>query len=214
MNISFSGVFNPYVTLVRDSITNGQVTHYKVPVNRLTFQDGKFPSLVQASVSASASLNPAVFHPQAQPAAPGTTLQTANPDQAAKLALINSDPSAYIDFNIPWNASINYSFSYTNNFINTFVSNTIQLSGDVTVTKNWKVQYTTNFDIRKGELSSATSFGIYRNLHCWNLSMQWLPFGYYKSYMVTLKVNSAILQDLKLTKRSDYTNNQYYNPYQ
>jgi len=88
------------------------------------------------------------------------------------------------------------------------------ISGDVSITKNWKVQYTTNYDLRASKLSSATSFGIYRNLHCWSLNFQWLPFGYYKSYNVTLRVNSAILQDLKLTKRSDYTNNQYYNPYQ
>ena len=137
-----------------------------------------------------------------------------NPEQAAKLALLNSDPSAYLDFNIPWNISVNYSFTYSNLYTSTYISNTLMFSGDVSVTKNWKVQYTTNYDLRKGQLSSATSFGISRNLHCWDLSMQWLPFGYYKSYMVTLKVNSAILQDLKLTKRSDYTNNQSYNPYQ
>jgi hypothetical protein len=46
------------------------------------------------------------------------------------------------------------------------------------------------------------------------LSMQWLPFGYYKSYNVTLRVKAAILQDLKLTKRSDYTSNQFYSPNQ
>lgn len=214
LNINFSGTFDPYTTVVRDSISGGHISHYKIPINRYTFQDGKFPSLIQASVSASASLNPALFHPQAQPAAPGTTLQTMNPDQAAKLALLNSDPSAYVDFNIPWNASINYSFSYSNQYIGTSVSNTIMLAGDVSITPKWKVQYTTNYDLRAGRLSSATSFGIYRDLHCWDLSMQWLPFGYYKSYMVTLKVKAAILQDLKLTKRSDYTNNQYYNPYQ
>jgi hypothetical protein len=135
-----------------------------------------------------------------------------NPEQAAKLALLNSDPSAYVDFNIPWNLSVNYSFNYNNSYISTYVTNTVQLSGDLSVTPKWKVQYTTNYDLRQGKLSSATSFGIYRDLHCWDLSMQWLPFGYYKSYNVTLRVKAAILQDLKLTKRSDYTSNQYYNP--
>ena len=214
VNVTFNGTFDPYTTVVRDSIYNGGVIKYKIPIDRYTFQDGKFPSLIQASVSASASLNPAVFHPSVQPAAPGTSLQTMNPEQAAKLALLNSDPSAYLDFNIPWNISVNYSFTYSNLYTSTYISNTLMFSGDVSVTKNWKVQYTTNYDLRKGQLSSATSFGISRNLHCWDLAMQWLPFGYYKSYMVTLKVNAAILQDLKLTKRSDYTNNQSYNPYQ
>lgn len=206
LNISISGSLDPYVTQVRDSITNGQIYTYKVPLNRY-----KFPSLTSFTVSASASLNPAVFKPHAPAPPPGTTLQSMNPEQAAKLALLNSDPSAYVDFNVPWNLSMNYSFNYTNGYTSTNVSNTIMLSGDVNLTPKWKVQYTTNYDIRAGKLSSATSFGIYRDLHCWDLSMQWLPFGYYKSYSVTLRVKAAILQDLKITKRSDYTSNPYFN---
>lgn len=215
LNISIGGSLDPYVTQVRDSISNNAIIKYKIPVNRYTFQEGKFPTLTSFNISASASLNPAVFKPKttATPT-PGNTLQTMNPEQAAKLALLNSDPSAYVDFNIPWNLSVNYSFNYNNSYTATFVTNTVQVSGDLSVTPKWKVQYTTNYDIRAGRLSSATSFGIYRDLHCWDLSMQWLPFGYYKSYSVTLRVKAAILQDLKLTKRSDYTSNQYYNPNQ
>jgi len=79
------------------------------------------------------------------------------------------------------------------------------LSGDLNLTKKWKIQYNTSYDLKVGRLSSATSFVIYRDLHCWNLSVQWVPFGYYKSYNVTLQVKSAVLQALKLSKRSDYT---------
>ena len=214
LNVSIGGSLDPYVTQVRDSIGNGTIIRYKVPINRYTFQNGKFPALTSFNVSASASLNPAVFKPKTTTPTPGNTLQNMNPEQAAKLALLNSDPSAYVDFNVPWNLSVNYSFNYNNSYISTYVTNTVQLSGDLNVTPKWKVQYTTNYDLRQGKLSSATSFGIYRDLHCWDLSMQWLPFGYYKSYNVTLRVKATILQDLKLTKRSDYTSNQYYNPNQ
>ena len=214
LNVSIGGSLDPYVTQVRDSISGNQVFRYKTPINRYTFQDGKFPTLTSFNVSASATLNPAVFKPHATTPPPGSTLQTMNPEQAAKLALLNNDPSAYVDFNVPWNLSVNYSFNYSNGYTSTFVTNTVQLSGDVNITPKWKVQYTTNYDIRAGKLSSATSFGIYRDLHCWDLSMQWLPFGYYKSYNITLRVKATILQDLKLTKRSDYTSNQYYNPNQ
>ena len=213
LNVSIGGSFDPYVTQIRDSIGNNTIIKYKIPVNRYTFQDGKFPALTSFNVSASASLNPAVFKPKTNVTpTPGSTLPNMNPEQAAKLALLNSDPSAYVDFNIPWNVSVNYSFNYSNSYTSTYVTNTVQLSGDLNVTPKWKVQYTTNYDLRQGKLSSATSFGIYRDLHCWDLSMQWLPFGYYKSYNVTLRVKAAILQDLKLTKRSDYTSNQYYSP--
>jgi len=208
LNVSFTGAFNPYETAVGDSISNGQLVRYTRPVNRYTWQDGRLPTLTAFSLSAGISLNPKVFQPQVL-AAPNT-LQNMNPEQAAKLALINNDPNAFVDFNVPYNISLNYSFTYNNNIINTFNTNTLMVSGDVKLTENWKVAYTTNFDLKARQLSSATSFTINRNLHCWDLAISWLPFGYYKSYNVTLRVNASILQDLKLTKRSDYTSSQIF----
>lgn len=209
VNVSFGGTLNPYITRVRDSISNNQVVSYSRLVNKYTFQEGKFPTIQNFNFSASASLNAASFHPT--PVVPaGAMLQATTPEQAQKLALLNSDPSAYVDFNIPWNLSLNYSFTYYNNYTSTQTTNTIMFSGDVNITKKWKVQYNTNYDIKAHQLSSATSFAIYRDLHCWDLSIQWLPFGYYKSYNVTLRVKSTILQALKLSKRSDYTSNSYF----
>jgi lipopolysaccharide assembly outer membrane protein LptD (OstA) len=205
VNLTFFGSFNPYVTQVLDSISNGQILRFTREINRYTLQDGKLPQLSSFSFSMSGALNAATFNPRPM-VAPGSTLQTMNAQQAQKLAFINSDPSAYVDFNVPWNLAFNYSFSYNNNVINTDVTNTVMLSGDVTVSKGWKVQYSTNYDLRAEKLA-VTSFSLYRDLHCWDLSFQWVPFGIYKSYNVTLKVKAAILQDLKLSKRNDYTGN-------
>ncbi len=211
VNLSIFGSLNPYVIQVVDSISNGQIQRFPREINRYTFQNGRFPELTNFSFSMSGSLNSTTFKPHL-PVQPGSTLQTVNPQQAQKLALINSDPSAYIDFNVPWNLSFNYSFSYNNNIVNTNTTNTIMLSGDVSLTSKWKIQYNTNYDLRARKLA-VTSFAIYRDLHCWDLNFQWVPFGVYKSYNVTLKVKAAILQDLKLSKRSDYTNNQNFNSY-
>ena len=210
LNISFGGSFYPYVIRVRDSIVNNQVQRYPVLVNRFTFQDGRLPTLTSFNISASISLNPQTFHPTPQTQQVANTLQNMNPQQAAKLALINRDANAYVDFNVPYNISLNYSYTYTNNTISTANVNTVGITGDLKITDKWKIQYTTNVDLRVRQLSSATSFSIYRNLHCWDLNVSWLPFGYFKSYNVTLRVNQAILQDLKLSKRSDYTSNGYF----
>jgi len=208
VNLSFFGSFNPYTIKVLDSISDGSIHKFTIPINRFTWQDGRFPTLTSFSFSASGSLNSTTFNPKTR-VQPGSNLQTINPQQAHRLALINSDPSAYIDFNVPWNLSFNYSFSYNNSIISTSTSNTIMLSGDVTLTPKWKIQYNTNFDLRAGRLA-VSSFGIYRDLHCWDLNVQWVPFGIYKSYNITLKVRASILQDLKLSKRSDYTSNQNF----
>jgi hypothetical protein len=213
ININFAGTFDPYGTQVLDSIYNNQIVRIPRRVNRFTWQDGRFPTLTNFSLTIGGSLNAAAFKGRARQPQPGTTLMTATPEQADKLALLNSDPSAYIDFNVPWNMTFNYNFSYSNQVTSTAIANTIMINGDVSITPKWKVQFNTNYDIRTAKLSSATSFAIYRDLHCWDLSISWLPFGYFKSYNVTLRVRSDILQALKLTKRSDYTNNGLFNRY-
>ncbi|RYZ99337.1 MAG: LPS-assembly protein LptD [Sphingobacteriaceae bacterium] len=209
INVSFNGSLNPYTIEGRDSISNGRIERFARQVNRFTWQDGRFPLLTNFNISMSGSLNSTTFSPKTKPQA-ANTMQNMNPQQAQKLAMLNSDPGAYIDFNVPWNISFSYNFSYNNNVVSTNTTNTLMISGDVSISPKWKVQYSTNYDLKAMQLSSATSFAIYRDLHCWDLSIQWLPFGYYKSYNVTIKVKSSILQDLKLTKRSDYSSNRYF----
>jgi lipopolysaccharide assembly outer membrane protein LptD (OstA) len=202
LNISFQGSFSPYAVSVHDSISNNQIRLNKTYINRYSWQDGKFPQLTNLSISMSGSLNSTKAH---APGTPGANLANLTSTQAQRLALVNSDPNSYVDFNVPWNISFNYSFSYSNNLNSSNTSNTLQISGDLNITQKWKVQYSTNYDIKVRKLGSATSFSIYRDLHCWDLSFQWIPFGYLKSYNVTLKVKSTILQDLKLSKRNDYS---------
>lgn len=210
VSINFGGVFDPYITYVRDSISNNQLTRYRIPTSKYTWQNGQLPFLTSFNLSMGASLNPDAFAPQKRTnpnAVLPPNINNMTAEQANKLALINSDPNAYVDFNVPWNLSLNYSFNYNNDRLNTVVSNTMQISGDLSITPKWKVQYTTNYDLKTLKFSDATSFSIYRDLHCWDLSIQWIPFGYYKSYSVDLKVKASILQDLKLSKRKDYYNN-------
>ena len=211
VNITFSGSLNPYETNLRDSISNGVISKYVQNINRFGIQDGHFPTLTSFSTSISGSLNPATFQPHATTPPVGALVNNNNTQLAQRLAVLNSDPGAYVDFKIPWNISFNYNFSYSNAITSTSIANTLMLSGDVNISPKWKIQYTTNYDLRARQLGSATSFTIYRDLHCWDLNFQWLPFGYYKSYNVTLRVKSTILQDLKLSKKSDYTSSPYFN---
>jgi hypothetical protein len=208
VNISFSGSFDPYVTAVHDSIANNTIVRTSQRVNKFRWSNGQFPQLNQLSISMSGSLN------STSAKAPGTpnvnTLQGAGTPQLQRLALVNSDPNSYVDFNVPWNISLNYSYSYSNYLNQVSTSNTLMISGDVSITQKWKIQYSTNYDFKAMKLASATSFSIYRDLHCWDLSFQWVPFGYLKSYNVTLKVKSTILQDLKLSKRNDYSSNRTF----
>ncbi|RYE36509.1 MAG: LPS-assembly protein LptD [Sphingobacteriaceae bacterium] len=210
LGINFSSVFNPYTTIVKDSISNGQIVKYARAVNRYTLESGKLPTLTSFSISSNFSLNSNSAKNQNQQRNQNqnniNTLQGMNAQQAGQLALINRDPNAFVDFNIPWNVSLNYNFNYYNSGVTTSISNAVNVNGDFNVTPKWKLQYTSGYDFRLNKIST-TSLNIYRDLHCWDLSFQWIPFGYYKYYSVDLRVKASILQTLKLNKRKDYYNN-------
>ena len=68
------------------------------------------------------------------------------------------------------------------------------------LTKKWKVSYRARFDLLKRDLVSH-SFSIYRDLHCWELSMNWTPNGFGQGINFKLNVKSPTLRDLKIEKR-------------
>lgn len=217
LNISFGGVFNPYEVIVRDTISDNQIHKVATTIDRYTWQDGHLPRLASFFASADISLNSNAktgnkLNPNVQNGVNNTLQQGLTPEQAERLALVSQDQSAFVDFNVPWNVNLSLSFNYTNNVTSSTVTNTIQARGDVNITPKWKVTYYSDLDIRKQKVSTC-QLGIYRDLHCWDLAIQWIPFGYLKMYSVMLRVKASILQDLKLSKRSNFTNNQYYNPY-
>ena len=127
------------------------------------------------------------------------------PEQQQELARISSDPNAFVDFNIPWNIAASFSFQYSKPFAESRITSTINLHGDFSITPKWKVQYNTGYDFQMKKLA-LTQFNIYRDLHCWDMSFGWVPFGTYRSYTFNIRVKASILQDLKLTKRNDYYN--------
>lgn len=126
-----------------------------------------------------------------------------------EIAMINANRDAYIDFDEPWSLNLYYTFRHTStyNAVTDTKKNqliqTFSFSGDVSITKKWKFGMTSGFDFEQKELS-YTSINIYRDLHCWELVFNWIPTGFRKSYNLTIRVKSSVLQDLKLTKKKDF----------
>jgi hypothetical protein len=73
----------------------------------------------------------------------------------------------------------------------------------VNVTKKWKVGFHSGFDFVAKNFT-YTTFDIYRDLHCWEMRLNWVPFGPHKMYMITLAVKASTLQDLKLMRKRDW----------
>jgi hypothetical protein len=121
-----------------------------------------------------------------------------------ELAQINAQKAAFIDFNVPWRLDVSYNLSI-NNTANaaTRIVQALQFQGDLSITPKWKIGFTSGYDFVAKDLS-YTSMSIYRDLHCWEFSMTWVPFGAQQMWSFDLKVKSSILQDLKLSRRKDY----------
>ncbi|HKJ44059.1 MAG TPA: putative LPS assembly protein LptD [Sunxiuqinia sp.] len=114
----------------------------------------------------------------------------------------------YADFNIPWDFRFNYSFNYSRRSLyeKGRINQTLNFSGRMSLTDKWKMSMTTNFDIQARKFS-FTTFSVNRNLHCWNMSFNFVPFGQRKSYSFTLNASSSILKDLKIDKQRSWFDN-------
>ncbi|WP_246229387.1 putative LPS assembly protein LptD [Sphingobacterium shayense] len=199
INLNFNGTFDPYV-----------VNENGVRIDRFALKDGKLARLTNFGMSFDYSLNPNANKSRNDNI---DSLRNQMPnmtqEQAQALARISTDPNAFVDFEIPWNLNGSFSMNYNKSWNSTErkmqsnVTATVNLNGDFNVTPKWKVQFNTGYDFRQKALS-LTRFNIYRDLHCWDLSVGWTPFGQYKSYNVTIRAKASILQDLKLSKRESH----------
>jgi len=121
--------------------------------------------------------------------------------------------STYMPFTVPWRFSFNYTLFYTNDYrpdskgVNKgMVNQALSLGGSLTLTEKWNMDVNTNFDIQAMKFS-FTTINISRNLHCWAMSFNFVPFGDRKSYSFNLSASSAMLRDLKIQKQNSWRDN-------
>jgi len=115
----------------------------------------------------------------------------------------------YIDFDIPWDATVSYTASYTTvgapirptlyGFTPILSGNSVTASGSVKLTPNLRLSTQLNYDLVKQEFAFP-SVTFYRDLHCWQISGVWYPVGPYRGYNFTIAAKSSLLQDLKVNR--------------
>ncbi len=112
----------------------------------------------------------------------------------------------YVDFNVPWNVNIRYNLNYTKPRDESQINQTLNFSGDMALTPNWRIQFSSGYDFKAGDFT-MTNINIYRDLHCWEMRFGVVPFGSRKSWNFTIQVKASLLNDLKYhTQRSWYDN--------
>ncbi len=200
LDINYRMSLDPYL-YVLDSVTTNTAGERRVSQRRIdefTWNHGQgLGNLNSAGIAVSTSLNPKARNEQnkEKESAFGTE---------EELDYIRTHPDQYVDFNVPWDLRVSYTIDYRRTgYQDPVISQSMTFNGNVSLTDNTKVTFNSGFDFQQKEFTQ-TRLGIIRDIHCWELSVDWTPFGRFTSYSVTLRAKSALLQDLKLSKQRSF----------
>lgn len=117
------------------------------------------------------------------------------------------NPNDLVYFDIPWKLNFEHFIGMDLNIgDSTYMRKmytprqTLRFDADFSITENWKIAGTALYDITNKTLSNLR-ITMARNLHCWNVSFNWIPIGTNQSFFVTLRGNAAALQNANFTVR-------------
>ena len=188
LNINASAILNPYATNENGTRINQFLWDTERKIGKIT----------NAQISMSTRLN-------------GKSQRTKKKSQDfddEEFIEVQRNPDQYVDFDIPWDLSLNYNLSYSNFGQNTNITQTFRFSGSMNFTSKWKMQFNSGYDFKRNDVTQ-TSVSIFRDLHCWEMSFAWVPFGPLQSYILTINVKSPTLRDLRLQKRNQWQDRRF-----
>ena len=115
----------------------------------------------------------------------------------------------YTNPNVPWSVNFNYNFSMnrTYEFINDQLrkkdnyTQTLGVQGNIQLTPKMSVQAQSGWDFTAMKMTT-TQFSFRYDLHCFNISVSWVPSGMYQSYSFLISANATALADLLRFKKS------------
>ncbi|MDI9337994.1 MAG: putative LPS assembly protein LptD [Alphaproteobacteria bacterium] len=184
---------------------------YRVNTYNIDFKNGKFGRFTNAFLNVSTSFSSKKDDEESNKN--NTTSNQDNiitpDDQLRQQQNAYSNPQDYLDFKTKWNLNLSFGINYTNsltpNFsqqINTVTANT-NISGDFSITEKWKIGASVYIDLTPFQLGNL-QLTISREMHCWQLSITAIPFGYYKNISIIFQPKSQLLRDLKINRTRTY----------
>ena len=118
----------------------------------------------------------------------------------------------YMNPNAPWSLSFGYSFSYSKSYsyqattqellTKRNITQALTINGNIKLTPRLSITANSGFDFMAMKFTS-TQFSATYDLHCFNISVSWVPMGMYKSYSFRIAANASALADLLRFKKSD-----------
>lgn len=223
--INLSGQFDPYMYELNALGT-------PVRTNKQYWHNGRFPHFLGTSTSLSYTFNNQTFKKWFNKEKKGSEEDTGEDgemeditvgdDGLARNGKLNRGrkettaevDDGYVKTEFPWSLSVSYTlrygqgneFDYDKMYYKMVFTHNLSLSGSLGFGKGWKVSASTSYDFKAKRFASA-NFNVSRDLHCWNMTASFVPFGPYKSYTFHIGVNASMLADLKYDKSSTQSTN-------
>ena len=204
INLSISGNIDPY-TFKLDSISensSGIKNVYQRRVDELAYKNNQgIGSLAYINMSLGFRFSAKDFRSEDEEE------KDSSFGTREEIDYINSNIAEYIDFNVPWSINASYNLNRRKlGFRDPSITQTLTFSGDVSISEKTKISFRSGYDF-KFKMLTQTSINATRDLHCWRINFSWVPFGRFQSYNLSINAVSALLQDLKLEKRSRFFDN-------
>jgi len=222
--LNVNGTFDPYMYGLD---ANGNPVH----VDKLRWNHGRFPKFMGTSMSVPLTLSNDSFKKKTakqkdkdkereKRLAPLTGSDLLNPELVAKhkqdsiaeqkkSEKNDLDADGYVKPAFKWSISANYSVQYGQS--STFdyqkmdykmgLTHSLSFNGMISPTPKWNCNWSATYSFPDKKLTQV-NLNITRDMHCWSMSAQIVPVGYYTSYSFKIAVKSSLLQDLKYDKRS------------
>ena len=118
----------------------------------------------------------------------------------------------YTNPDVPWSLNLSSSFSLSRTWgydrelgkvtHQNRITATLNASGTIKLTPKMNINISSGYDFVAKNIST-TSISASYDLHCFNIAVQWIPTGTWKSYSFRIAANASALADLLRFKKSD-----------
>ena len=134
-------------------------------------------------------------------------------EQQQLLDYMRRNPAEFVDFNVDWNLSLGFSLNFYRQLrsdysgYDTKINSNLNFSGGFNLTPKWKLSSSGYYDISTFKLQTLT-MSISRDLHCWQMAVNVVPYGLYRSFSITISPKAGVLQDLRINRNRSFVTQQ------
>ena len=107
-----------------------------------------------------------------------------------------------MDWHAPWTFNLGYSLRQNSQAgsMDLKTTQSVRMDASWEPTANWRLGITSGYDLKARDFT-FTTIDVVRQLHCWEMRIRWVPFGYARSYNIGIGVKAPLMSALKLERR-------------